>query len=108
MIDKSLFRHFKAIGDIKSAISGATRDRAMKVWDKFCRYYFGDMSEEVKPSFNRLLTWIAAVRRLPFLCMSPLTTTEFIDSVKAEVFIDTAQIVADFAVVDKELFPDVQ
>lgn len=89
-------------------VIGMTRDRAMKVWDKFCRYYFGDMSEEVKPSFNRLLTWIAAVRRLPFLCMSPLSTKELIDSVKAEVFIDTAQIVADFAVVDKELFPEVQ
>lgn len=88
-------------------VIGMPRDRAMKVWDKFCRYYFGEMSEEVKPSFNRLLTWIAAVRRLPFLCMSPLSTKELIDSVKAEVFIDTAQISADFAAVDKELFPEV-
>lgn len=86
-------------------VIGMPRDRAMKVWAKFCSYYFGEMSEEVKPAFNRLLTWIAAVRRLPFLCMSPLSTKELIDSVKAEVFIDTDQIKADFAVVDKALFP---
>ncbi|MGN0813247.1 MAG: anti-sigma factor antagonist [Candidatus Coproplasma sp.] len=86
-------------------VIGMPRERAMKVWDKFCGYYFGEINEDVKPSFNRLLTWIAAVRRLPFLCMSPLSTKELIDSVKAEVFIDTDQIVADFAVVDKALFP---
>ncbi|MGN0805905.1 MAG: anti-sigma factor antagonist [Candidatus Coproplasma sp.] len=88
-------------------VIGIPRDRAMKIWDKFCRYYFGEIDENVKPSFNRLLTWIAALRRLPFLCMSSFSTKELIDSVKAEVFVDTELVKADFAIVDKALFPEV-
>lgn len=86
-------------------VIGMPRERAMKVWDKFCHYYFGEIADSVKPAFNRLLIWIAAVRRLPFLCMSPYSTKELIDSVKGEVFVDTDQVKADFAVVDKALFP---
>lgn len=86
-------------------VIGMTREKAMEVWGKFCSYYFGEIKEDVKPSFERLLTWIAAIRRLPFLCMSPLSTKELIDSVKAEAFADPEQIKKDFAVVDRELFP---
>ncbi|MGN0807834.1 MAG: anti-sigma factor antagonist [Candidatus Coproplasma sp.] len=88
-------------------VIGMPKERAMKVWDKFCNYYFGEMSDDVKPAFNRLLVWIAALRRLPFLCMSPYSTKELIDSVKAELFIDADQVKADFETVDKTLFATV-
>lgn len=56
-------------------VIGMPVDRAMKLWDKFLSYYFGEMSEEVRQRFDRVMVWIAAIRRLPFLCMSPLSTS---------------------------------
>lgn len=85
-------------------VIGMSREKAMEVWKKFCGYYFGEIPEDVKPSFERVLTWIAAIRRLPFLCMSPYSTKELIDSVKAETFVDAEQIKKDFAILDQTLF----
>ena len=85
-------------------VIGMSREKAMEVWDKFCGYYFGEIKEDVKPAFQRILTWVAALRRLPFLCMSPVSTKELIDSVKAEVFVDAEQIQEDFAMLDCRLF----
>ena len=89
-------------------VIGMTPEKAMEVWNKFLLYYFGEIKEEVKPSFERVLTWIAAVRRLPFLCLSPLSTKELIDSVKAEAFTDIDQIKKDFVILDQELFSRAQ
>ncbi|MGN0778050.1 MAG: anti-sigma factor antagonist [Aristaeellaceae bacterium] len=86
-------------------VIGMKREKAMEIWQKFCDCYFGEMPEAVKPSFERTLKWLAALRRLPFLCMSPLSTKELIDSVKAEIFVDAEQIKQDFAVLDATLFP---
>lgn len=89
-------------------VIGMTQEKAMEVWNKFLFYYFGEIKEEVKPSFERVLTWIAAIRRLPFLCLSPLSTKELIDSVKAEAFTDIDQIKKDFDILDQELFSTAQ
>lgn len=87
-------------------VIGMSREKAMEVWKKFCGYYFGEIPADVKPSFERVLTWIAAIRRLPFLCMSPLSTRELIDSVMAEAFVDVEQIKKDFDILDQKLFQD--
>lgn len=89
-------------------VAGLSPEKAMEVWNKFLSYYFGEISEDVKPAFERTLKWVAAVRRLPFLCMSPLSTRELIDSVMAEAFADKEQIKKDFELLDSTLFPVVE
>ena len=87
-------------------VIGMSTEKAMAVWEKFLFYYFGNLNPEVRTTLDRVLTWISALRRLPFLCMSPYSTQELIDSVKAEVFTDIEAIKKDIAVLDQELFPE--
>ena len=86
-------------------------EKGKEIWEKFLKYYFGDLKEETRKRLDRVMVWVAAMRRLPFLCMSldPETASHLgfvIDKAKEEAFIDPESIKEEFAVLDKELFSE--
>ena len=89
---------------VKSSIYGGK-----ELWEKFVKDYFGDLKPDTKERLEKVLSWIAALRRLPFLCMTanPGEKKEldaFVNSTKQQIFTNEEQLRSDFAALDAELF----
>lgn len=84
------------------------REKAVGMWKKFSKYYFGDLAEETKNRLENVLGWIASMRLLPFLYMvtdpSNPQAAGFIEYTKKQALKDPDEMKKAFDAVNEELF----
>lgn len=94
---------------LSQPVIGVSKEKGKELWEKFVKDYFGDLKPDTKERLEKVLSWIAALRRLPFLCMTanPGEKKEldaFVNSTKQQIFTNEEQLRSDFAALDAELF----
>ena len=90
-------------------VIGVSKEKGKELWDKFEKAYFGDLDSETRQRLEQVLGWIAALRRLPILCMTakPGEKKEldaFVEETKQQIFIDKEQLRVEFEALNKKLF----